>query len=160
MGNHDLDTDPAHITAVLEGRGIPVLNNRAVALERQGKRLWISGVDDVLQGRPDLELALSGIPQDEPVILLAHEPDWADHVANYPVDLQLSGHSHGGQIRFPLIGAPFLPALAEKYPWGLRRIGKLSLYTNVGIGTVRIPARLGCPPEVSLITLRMGRRTS
>jgi uncharacterized protein len=159
LGNHDLSTDAPHVTAVLEAHGIPVLINRSVALERQGKRLWLSGVDDVLEGKPSLHQALSGIPVDEPVVLLVHEPDWADHVAMYPVDLQLSGHSHGGQIRLPLIGAPYLPALGKKYPWGLRHIGALTLYTNVGVGTVRIPVRLGCPPEITLCTLRAGEGT-
>ena len=154
LGNHDLDTDPAHITAVLQSHAIPVLRNRSVPLERDGKRLWLSGVDDVLAGKADLGLALKGIPPDEPVVLLAHEPDWADYVAHHPVDLQLSGHSHGGQVRLPLIGALYLPKLGRKYPWGLRRIGPLTLYTNAGIGTIRVPMRLNCPPEITLITLR------
>ena len=154
LGNHDATTDPAHITAVLQSHAIPVLRNHSVSIEREGKRLWLSGVDDVLEGKPNLELALRGIPPDEPVVLLAHEPDWADYVAHHPVDLQLSGHSHGGQIRIPLIGAPYLPQLARKYPCGLRRIGPLALYTNAGIGTIRVPMRLNCPPEVTLITLR------
>ena len=160
LGNHDVVTDPEHITAVLQSHSIPVLRNRSIPIERGGKRLWLSGVDDVLEGKPDLDLALRGIPPDEPVVLLAHEPDWADYAARYAVDLQLSGHSHGGQVRFPLIGAPYLPPLARKYPWGLRRIGPLTLYTNIGIGTVRMPVRLNCPPEITLITLRAGITTS
>jgi uncharacterized protein len=154
LGNHDLDTDAAHITAVLESAGIPVLRNRSIPIEHDSRKLWLSGVDDVMAGKPDLELALRGIPPDEPVVLLVHEPDWADYVAPHPVDLQLSGHSHGGQIRFPLIGAVVLPELARKYPWGLRRIGSLTLYTNAGIGTILVPMRLNCPPEITLITLR------
>jgi uncharacterized protein len=154
LGNHDLDTNAAHIIDVLQSRAIPVLRNRSIPLERGGKRLWFAGVDDVLKGKPRLELALSGIPAAEPVVLLAHEPDWADNVARHAVDLQLSGHSHGGQVRLPLVGAPFLPELGRKYPWGLRRIDSLVLYTNTGIGTIRIPMRLNCPPEVTLITLR------
>lgn len=154
LGNHDVVTDVAHIVDVLQSHGIPVLRNRSLALEREGKRLWLSGVDDILEGRPNLDLALKDIPLGEPVVLLAHEPDWADYVAHHPVDLQLSGHSHGGQIRFPLIGAPYLPPLARKYPWGLRQIGPLALYTNVGIGTIGVAMRLNCPPEITLITLR------
>jgi len=115
-------------------------------------------VDDVLEGKPSLDLTLNGIPPGEPVILLAHEPDWADYVAKHPVDLQISGHSHGGQIRLPLIGAPYLPVLGRKYPWGLRRIGPLTLYTNCGIGTIRIPMRLNCPPEITLFTLRSAQK--
>ena len=157
LGNHDLNTDAAHIAAVLQANNIAVLTNRSIPLERDGKRLWLAGVDDILEGKPRLDLALSGIPPAEPVVLLAHEPDWADFVAGHPVDLQLSGHSHGGQIRLPLIGAPYLPQLGRKYPWGLRRLGPLALYTNCGIGTIRIAMRLNCPPEVTLITLRAAR---
>jgi predicted MPP superfamily phosphohydrolase len=160
LGNHDLNTGAAHITAVLQSHNIAVLRNHSLALERAGQRLWLAGVDDVLEGKPDLDLTLKGIPRSEPVVLLAHEPDWADHAARSPVDLQLSGHSHGGQVRLPLIGAPFLPVLGQKYPWGLRRIGPLTLYTNIGIGTIWVPMRLGCPPEVTLITLRAAPATS
>jgi uncharacterized protein len=152
LGNHDTSTDPAHITAVLESHGISVLRNRSIPLEHDGGRVWLSGLGDVLEGRADLNLALKGVPQAEPVVLLVHEPDFADYVK--AVDLQLSGHSHGGQIRFPLIGAPCLPAMGRHYPRGLRRIGPLTLYTNVGIGTIWVPMRLNCPPEVTLITLR------
>jgi predicted MPP superfamily phosphohydrolase len=87
-------------------------------------------------------------------VLLAHEPDFADHTAKYPVDLQLSGHSHGGQIRLPLLGPVYLPTLGRKYPRGLRTIDRLSLYTNVGIGTLYVPVRWNCAPEITLITLR------
>jgi len=156
LGNHDVGTDPAHISGVLQAHGISVLRNRSVPLERDGGRLWLCGLDDILEGKPELKLALRGIPQTEPVVLLAHEPDFADYVAH--VDLQLSGHSHGGQIRIPLVGAPFLPVMGQKYPWGLRRIGPLTLYTNAGIGTIWIPMRLNCPPEVTLITLRKASR--
>jgi uncharacterized protein len=154
LGNHDLNTSEVHVTTVLRSHSIQVLRNACVPLERNGKRLWLAGVDDILEGKPDLELALRGIPSAEPVVLLAHEPDWADYVSRHPVDLQLSGHSHGGQVRFPVVGPLFLPTLARKYPWGLRRVGPLTLYTNVGIGTIRLPMRFNCPPEVTLITLR------
>ncbi len=157
LGNHDVDADAAYIIEALQSHDIPVLRNRSVPLEREGKRLWLCGVDDILTGKPRLDLALKDIPADEPVVLLAHEPDWADYVANHPVDLQLSGHSHGGQIRIPFLGAPYLPPLARKYPWGLRRIGGLTLYTNAGIGTIEVPTRINCPPEVTLITLRSAR---
>jgi uncharacterized protein len=158
LGNHDIECDTTHIIEVLEYSGISVLRNRSIAFDREGKRLWFCGVDDFLRGKPRLELALKDIPAEEAVVLLAHEPDPADYVANYPVDLQLAGHSHGGQILIPLVGAPYLPPLARKYPRGLRQIGKLTLYTNVGIGTIDVPMRLGCPPEVTLITLRKAHR--
>ena len=159
LGNHDHDSDPDRVIAALMSQGIQLLRNASHPIEAAGARLWLAGVDDVLTGKPDLDVSLKGIPRSEPVVLLAHEPDYADQAAAYPVDLQLSGHSHGGQVRLPLIGAPFLPDLAKKYPWGLRRVGPLTLYTNVGLGTIRIAARLNCPPEVTLITLRAANQS-
>jgi predicted MPP superfamily phosphohydrolase len=154
LGNHDVISDPDRIVSVLETQGIPVLRNRSTYFARAGARLWFAGTDDVLEGNANLPLTLAGIPPEEPVILLVHEPDFAVDAARFPVDLQLSGHSHGGQVRLPLLGAPVLPPLARRYPWGLHRIGGLSLYTNVGIGTIGLPVRFHCPPEITLITLR------
>ena len=154
LGNHDADTDPEFIVGCLQANRIQVLRNRSLPFERQGKRFWLAGVDDVLEGDPDLDLTVKGIPSDEAVVALIHEPDYARRVAEHPVDLQLSGHSHGGQIVLPLVGPPYLPPLGRQYPKGLYRLGQLTLYTNVGLGTIRIPARLNCPPEVTLIKLR------
>ena len=154
LGNHDLGSDRQLVTESLESYGIPVLRNRSVPIEWGGSRIWLSGVDDVLRGKPDINRTLRAVPRNEPVVLLVHEPDFADQVVLHPVDLQLSGHSHGGQIRFPLIGPLYLPKLAHKYPRGLYRIGSLTLYTNVGLGTVRLPMRFNCPPEITLLTLR------
>ena len=159
LGNHDGASDPSYVVHALQGHGIPVLMNRCVPLERGKGRIWLAGVDDVLEGRPDLDTALRQVPRGEVTVLLAHEPDFADQVIFAPVDLQLPGHSHGGQIWIPGIGAPWLPQLARKYPRGLYEIGKLVLYTNLGIGTIRIPVRLNCPPEVTLITLRPAQAT-
>ena len=154
LGNHDGSSDPSYVVHALHDNGIPVLMNRSLPLERGKARIWLAGIDDVLEGRPDLAAALRSIPAGEVTILLAHEPDFADEVAFAPVHLQLAGHSHGGQIWIPGIGAPWLPQLARKYPRGLYQIGKLILYTNLGLGTIRMPVRINCPPEVTLITLR------
>jgi uncharacterized protein len=153
IGNHDGNTDPDRVRELLRNQGLPVLYDEATAIERGGKRIWIAGLDDN-PDETDLRPALKGIPKDELVIVLAHEPDVADFISKYPVDLQLSGHSHGGQVRLPFIGPAYLPPLGRKYPQGLRRIGFLTLYTNVGIGTMGLPLRLNCPPEVTLLTLR------
>ena len=154
LGNHDVATDPHRILNTLQSRNIKVLRNQSVPLEKGGKRLWLAGIDDVIEGSADLDITLQSIPASEPVVLMAHEPDFATQVAKYPVDLQLSGHSHGGQVRIPFVGAPVLPELGVKFPKGLYQVGRLTLYTNVGIGTVRLPVRFDCPPEITLFTLK------
>lgn len=154
LGNHDANSDPVRVTRALRDHRLPVLMNRAVPLQRGKDRIWLAGIDDVLEGRPDVALALKNVPSKELTILLAHEPDFADKVALTLVDLQLSGHSHGGQVWIPGIGAPWLPPMGRRYPRGLYKVGKLTLYTNIGIGTIHAPIRLNCPPEITLITLR------
>ncbi len=153
LGNHDHWNGPGIVTGALQDHGIRVLRNASLALERDGTRLWIAGVDDVLNYAADLDRTLARVPDSETTILLAHEPDFADRAARYGIDLQLSGHSHGGQVRVPGFGPLILPRLAHKYPVGLNHVGDLQVYTNCGLGVITPPVRLFCPPEVSLITL-------
>jgi predicted MPP superfamily phosphohydrolase len=154
LGNHDVSVSADDVTAAISRGRVTVLRNANRVIERDGARLWMAALDDALYGRPDFSLALSRIPGGDTVILLAHEPDLADDTAGYPVALQLSGHSHGGQVRIPVLGSPYLPQLARKYPYGHYRVGNLELYTNRGIGTIVLPLRFDAPPEVTLITLR------
>jgi predicted MPP superfamily phosphohydrolase len=154
LGNHDCAVKfYCHaMTDALEAHNIPVLDNRSVPLERDGARLWLAGVGDALLNNVRLDQA---IPQasGEPVILLAHEPDILPVVARHNVDLMLSGHTHGGQVRFPFLPPMFLPTLGQKYIEGLHRLGPTQLYVNRGIGTVNLPFRFNCPPEITLMTL-------
>lgn len=147
LGNHDHWNNAAIVEGALQDRGIPVLRNRSIPLERGHNRIWVAGIDDALVEAADLDKALHD------VLLLAHEPDFADYAARFPVDLQLSGHSHGGQVRLPGIGALILPTLARKYPIGLNRVGSLQVYTNRGLGVINPPVRFYCPPEVTFVTL-------
>jgi len=158
MGNHDDNTDRKHVTRALQAENIQVLANQSQAIERDGARIWLAGVNDVLSRTADLRETLRRVPAGEAVILLAHEPDFANEVSRFPVDLQLSGHSHGGQIRVPLLPPLYLPAMAKKYFWGTYQVGPLKLYTNAGLGTIGVPMRLNCPPEITLLTLRPGRK--
>ena len=125
--------------------------------QHAGQALWLAGVDDVWERRANLPQTLADVPPGTPVVLLAHEPDYADEVADQggacALLLQLSGHSHGGQVRIPGLGAPILPYLAEKYPAGAYRVGDMWLYTNRGVGTIQPRVRLNCRPEVTLLTL-------
>ena len=159
MGNHDENSDPRHVTRALQAENIQVLANQSEAIEHDGARFWLAGVNDVLGRTADLPKTLRRIPADEAVILLAHEPDFADEASRFPIDLQLSGHSHGGQVRVPLLPPLYLPNLAKKYILGTYHIGPLTLYTNAGLGTVGVPMRLNCPPEITLITLRSATKS-
>ena len=108
-------------------------------------------MDDYWKGEDDLDRALTGVPEREARIVLVHEPDFADTIGSCRVDLQISGHSHGGQVRLPLIGALHLPPLGRKYPIGLQKAGRTQVYTNRGLGTTGPPVRFNCPPEVTLL---------
>jgi predicted MPP superfamily phosphohydrolase len=157
MGNHDTALGVPIIRDALFQAAIPLLVNQYLPIERGYQRLWLCGVDDPASGRPDLHLAIPAHP-DGPVLLMCHAPDYADHVATHSrghrVDLMLSGHSHGGQIRMPLVGPIVLPPWGRKYPEGLYRFDRLQLYVNRGLGTVGIPFRLNCPPEITVFTLK------
>jgi len=157
MGNHDSILGPPLIRAGLASASIPLLFNQNVAIERNGQRLWLAGVADALSNVPDLEQAIPASP-DGPVVLLCHVPDYVDLVQKHRrgplVDLMLAGHSHGGQVRLPVIGPVSLPFGARKYFEGLYELGGMQLYVNRGIGTVGVPFRLNCPPEITLFTLQ------
>ncbi len=154
LGNHDHWNNPDIVEAALQGRHIEVLRNRSLSVVRGQSRIWIAGVDDVVVGAANMPQTLQIVPPTETTILLAHEPDYADYASRFPVDLQFSGHSHGGQVRIPGIGAPILPALGQKYPIGLNRVGTLQVYTNRGLGVINPPVRFLCPPEVTFVTLK------
>jgi predicted MPP superfamily phosphohydrolase len=157
MGNHDTFLGVTIVQPVLAAAGIPLLLDEHVPIERGGQRLWLCGVNDPVTCIPDLAQAVPEKP-DGPVILMSHGPDYADEVLAHPrgslVDLMLAGHSHGGQVRFPLVGAMHTPLGGKKYVEGLFRLGRLQLYVNRGIGTVGVPLRLNCPPEITLFTLQ------
>ncbi len=158
LGNHDVTVGAATVIDALESYGLPVLENRHVPFERDGERLWIAGVRDIGRSDPDLDLAAPRGLQAarEPVILMAHEPDYADQVVRHGgVDLMLSGHTHGGQIRLPFVGALYTPPLGRKYVEGHFHLENgLQLYVNRGIGAVGVPFRVLCRPELTVITLR------
>jgi predicted MPP superfamily phosphohydrolase len=152
LGNHDHWTDADRVSRVLADVGVTVLRNAAYEVN---DGLWIAAVDDVWEGHADLEGALEEVPDSATVVLLAHEPDYADQVASDGrAALQLSGHSHGGQVWLPFIGPPVLPYLARKYPRGLYSVGGMSLYVNRGVGLIEPAVRFNCRPEVAILTLR------
>jgi predicted MPP superfamily phosphohydrolase len=157
LGNHDTVIGAKFVTDQLALHHIPMLVDAHVALERGGDRLWICGVNDPGTTHPSLTRAVPEKP-DGPVILLAHEPDYVDEVLLHPrapaIDVMLSGHTHGGQVRLPWVGPLILPPMGQKYVEGLFRFGHLQLYVNRGVGATGVPFRFDCPPEITVFTLQ------
>lgn len=153
LGNHDYVLGPRFVRQAVERGQTRLLVNAHHVVRRGEQALVIAGVDDMLHGWPDLSAALAGVP-DAPVILLAHEPDYARVAAADPrVTLMLAGHTHGGQVRLPGIGALLLPRFGQLYPVGMFQIGTLALYVTAGAGTGRFVIRFNCRPEIAVITL-------
>lgn len=153
LGNHDHWTDAALITDLFRAEGIKVLINEGMRFEKNGASFWLAGVDDTMVGLEDLPLALAGARHDEMKLLLAHNPIILRRAARAGVDLVLSGHTHGGQVTIrsekSASGRPRRRLLR-----GLGRQSETQIYVTRGLGTVVLPIRYGCPPEVSLLELR------
>lgn len=156
MGNHDHWTDSVKVREMLARAGILELKNDVHMIEKNGERLCIAGLDDISEGEHRLEDIYDKLPLYSDSILLAHEPDYADtssFIGRF--GLQLSGHSHGGQVVIPFIGPPVLPRWARKYPSGLYQVGAMWLYTNRGVGMTSPFVRFNCRPEITVFTLRV-----
>ncbi len=161
LGNHDYWTYAPTVRRAVREAGALLLDNTHLALQRSPAALYIAGVDDIWEAQDDLSKALRGVPDRAATVLLAHEPDYADRSARTGrIGLQLSGHSHGGQVRLPGYGAPILPRLGQKYDMGAYQIGEMALYVNRGIGMTAPHVRLNCPPEITLLTLVPGNPTA
>lgn len=154
LGNHDIKTDEVLITRTFEAHGIEVLRNQGFDLQLGHHRLHVAGIDDGWLGKPDIVKTLEKQRGDTPVVLLAHEPDMIDWYADDErISLQLSGHTHGGQVQVSP-GKPFIrPYLGKKYVQGLYRVNKSWVYTSRGLGTTGLPIRRNCAPEITHITL-------
>jgi predicted MPP superfamily phosphohydrolase len=154
LGNHDYWTDPKAIREMLSLCKITDLTNAVFTMKRESGNLHLCGVDDVRHGDVRLNDVLAQLEENSAAILLVHEPDFADmSAATGKFDLQLSGHTHGGQIVVPFYGPPILPLSGRKYPSGLYKVGDMFQYTNRGVGTDRLALRINCPPEITVIVL-------
>jgi len=126
-------------------------------LETSGPGLCIAGIDDLWEGNPELKLALKRVAPDQPRIVLCHNPDVAELQHGPRVDLMVSGHTHGGQVRIPLVGTPVLPSrYGQKYASGIVKGPHYPVYVTRGLGVGGIPVRLGVPPEVTFFELHPG----
>ena len=152
LGNHD----PSEMALRLHGMGVHMLLNDAVEIRQGEEAIWLVGVDDNFDyGCHDLPLALTGVPRDAFRILLAHAPELFESANERSIQLNLSGHTHAGQLRLPGIGALRQNARCPKaYAWGAWKHGNLQGYTSCGVGCSTLPIRYNCPPEVVIIELR------
>jgi uncharacterized protein len=154
VGNHDIRAGVDTIVGSLQRHNIQVLVNQGALINEGEGCFYLAGLDDGQIGHADPGKALAGAPPAVPVVLLVHEPDLADQMSmDSRIILQLSGHTHGGQVRLPHLGSMVLPYLGRKYDYGLYRVNQMWLYTSGGIGTISVPFRCRCPPEVTEITL-------
>lgn len=157
LGNHDYYVGASQVTRALKNAGCNVLIDALDRLDHRGEKLWLAGVDDLYYGSTDPKRLLRDVPREAPRVVLAHNPDFIEEFAakDQHVDLMISGHTHGGQVRFPLIGAPQISSYyGQQYAMGLNHKDSMQIYTTRGIGTIHLPTRLACPPEIVLFTLR------
>ena len=152
LGNHDHWVDAPLLTDLFRAEGITVLINEGMRFEQNGETFWIAGVDDSMVGLEDLSLALAGARDDEMKLLLAHNPIVLRRAVRASVDLVLSGHTHVEQDA--IRGERSTARPRKRALQGLWRQGKTQIYVNRGLGTVVLPIRYGCPPEISLLELR------
>ncbi|MGH0631121.1 metallophosphoesterase [Bacillus pacificus] len=160
FGNHDRGGGGSlFYKKYMEEAGFAVLVNEVQKIKAEnGKYITISGLDDFLLGKPQIDSTLKHVRQQDFNMLLVHEPDVVDKIVRYPVDFQMSGHSHGGQVQIPFIGPFITTKLAESHVEGMYELeGKnkpLHLYVNRGIGTTRMPVRFLSVPELSVFVLK------
>jgi predicted MPP superfamily phosphohydrolase len=154
LGNHDYWSNAGGVREMLRSCGITDLTNSVFTITRGNEKLHLCGVDDIWEGDVRLDQVLDKLTDDSPAILLAHEPDFADVSSRSGrFDLQVSGHSHGGQVVIPFHGPLVLPYLGQKYSSGLYRLGDMFQYTNRGVGMIHPYVRFNCPPEITLFSL-------
>lgn len=159
MGNHDFFApEPEIVAKEVDASGVRLLRNDKILINKNGGELYLLGVDDVgtpKRAEEKIKVAMRSTALPIPKILMIHRPYFLQQAADKDIDLVLSGHTHGGQVVLAKFGRAIIaPAsLASRYVWGKYSIGNTQMYVNRGIGTVGLPIRLNCPPEITKITL-------
>jgi hypothetical protein len=151
LGNHDRWRDAARIERAFRAAGLHVLENQGVWLENRG--VWLAGLSDDFSDVPDERAALRGVLAGVPVLAITHSPDVFPRLSER-VSLTLAGHTHGGQVRLPWIGAPWVASrFGQRYLRGVYRMGRRTLYVSSGVGQSVFPLRFGVAPEVNLLRI-------
>lgn len=153
LGNHDWWYDGERVASALKGAGIVVLENQAARIERNGRSFWLVGIADLWTRHPDIAGALRHVESDDPVLLMTHNPDIFPDVPPR-VSLTVAGHTHGGQVNFPLIGRPIVPSkFGQRYAMGHVVEQGRHLFVSGGVGTSIVPVRFRVPPEIVILSL-------
>jgi len=153
MGNHDYSITGAYAIKTLGDVGIPILSNDVAEVKVGSDSLWIAGIDETLLGSPDPAGTMAKVPKGGVALALWHEPTFAEQAAAAGAFAQLSGHTHGGQVRLPVVGPVGLPIHGHRHVIGLSSANGMPVYTSRGVGVYRPPIRINCPPEVTIVTL-------
>jgi hypothetical protein len=161
LGNHDGGAwgakvgglkDTSAVRGLLKAANIPLLHNRSEVLRVRGQSIRFAGVPDLWSEHIDGDRAFADVPADDPAILLAHNPDTKDVLANRPWDLMLSGHTHGGQVVLPIVGERFVPVRDKRFIAGLKAWNGRQVYVTRGVGNID-GVRVNCRPEVTVLDL-------
>lgn len=155
LGNHDHWESAPRTRAAMASAGIGILDNNAVWVERDGDRIRLGGVGDLWEDTPNLAPTLDGVSADDLVVLLCHEPDFAERLEDDRIDLLLAGHTHGGQVTVLGLWAPVLPTrYGNKYRSGWVQTEHTTVFITRGVGTISPPVRFFCRPEIVVLELR------
>jgi predicted MPP superfamily phosphohydrolase len=153
LGNHDWWENPVSIAGLLTKAGITVIDDRGMPITRNDGRFYLVGISDFYQGVHDVAYALRSVPAGHKALCVTHTPDIFPALPDTCL-LTLAGHTHGGQVRLPLLGTPIVPsAYGSRYAAGLIKEKEHFLFVATGIGTSIIPVRFGVPPEISVLTI-------
>jgi hypothetical protein len=153
LGNHDWWLDAPRVSAALEKRQIPVLEDNAVLIRRGSAHFWLVGLSDFWEGAHDVRKAFGQVTDGAPVLMFTHNPDLFPGISNR-FSLLIAGHTHGGQVYLPLLGRPIVPSkYGQRFAYGHVTEGGRHLFVSPGLGTSILPVRFGVPPEVTLLEL-------
>ena len=154
LGNHDWRYSGIQVRRGLEKNGIQVLENEVIHFDVRGTQLWLVGLADLWTRRQAIADTVAMVPEGAPVIALTHNPDIFPDLPQR-VPLLLAGHTHGGQVRLPLIGSVVESSdFGDRYVRGHVFENNHHLFVTTGIGTSIVPVRFGVPPEIVLLTIR------
>jgi len=155
FGNHDHGGyGTEKYKDIMEESGFLLLRNEIQTIQINKEKILIAGIDDAMLGSPDFKTTFEGTDKSTYTILVSHAPDLADEAFNYNIHFQISGHSHGGQVKIPFFAPLITPPYGEKYYEGFYNITEdFTLYVNRGLGTTRLPFRLFTRPEITVFSL-------